>query len=127
MRLGSEGVHVKRPTMAQAALSAAEAALENQRIGGLQLPVAALCTLALICMISGTARAADAAQCRNGSFAAQEAAFGLAKVIGAPRTYLRSDMPPCPDDSTACRGRAYVVPGDTVLTGTANRAYVCAF
>ncbi len=35
--------------MAQATLSAAEAALENQRIGGLQLRVAALCTLVQIC------------------------------------------------------------------------------
>ena len=35
--------------MADAALSAAEAALENQRIGGLQLRVAALCTLVQIC------------------------------------------------------------------------------
>ncbi len=35
--------------MAQAALPAAEAALENQRIGGLQLRVAALCTLVQIC------------------------------------------------------------------------------
>src|SRR5271165_7354441 len=39
----------KRPRMAQAAVSAAEAALENQRIGGLQLRVAALCTLVQIC------------------------------------------------------------------------------
>jgi AAHS family 4-hydroxybenzoate transporter-like MFS transporter len=35
--------------MARAALSAAEAALENQRIGSLQLRVAALCTLVQIC------------------------------------------------------------------------------
>jgi AAHS family 4-hydroxybenzoate transporter-like MFS transporter len=35
--------------MADAAFSAAEAALENQRIGGLQLRVAALCTLVQIC------------------------------------------------------------------------------
>ena len=35
--------------MAEAAVSAAEAALENQRIGGLQLRVAALCTLVQIC------------------------------------------------------------------------------
>ena len=35
--------------MAQATSSAAEAALENQRIGGLQLRVAALCTLVQIC------------------------------------------------------------------------------
>ena len=35
--------------MAEAALSATETALENQRIGGLQLRVAALCTLIQIC------------------------------------------------------------------------------
>ncbi len=35
--------------MMEAALSATEAALENQRIGGLQLRVAALCTLVQIC------------------------------------------------------------------------------
>jgi AAHS family 4-hydroxybenzoate transporter-like MFS transporter len=35
--------------MANAAISAAEAALENQRIGGLQLRVAVLCTLVQIC------------------------------------------------------------------------------
>src|SRR3954469_24055458 len=35
--------------MARAALSAAEVALENQRIGGLQIRVAALCTLVQIC------------------------------------------------------------------------------
>jgi len=35
--------------MAQAPLSAAETALENQRIGGLQIRVAALCTLVQIC------------------------------------------------------------------------------
>ena len=35
--------------MAVAALSTTEAALENQRLGGLQLRVAALCTLVQIC------------------------------------------------------------------------------
>jgi AAHS family 4-hydroxybenzoate transporter-like MFS transporter len=35
--------------MAEGAFSAAEAALENQRIGGLQLPVVALCTSAQSC------------------------------------------------------------------------------
>src|SRR6185503_20161796 len=35
--------------MAQPALSAAEAALENQRIGALQVRVAVLCTLVQIC------------------------------------------------------------------------------
>jgi hypothetical protein len=35
--------------MAEAALSKTESALENQRIGGLQIRVAALCTLIQIC------------------------------------------------------------------------------
>src|ERR1700676_5366635 len=35
--------------MAEAALSSAEHALENQRIGGLQIRVAILCTLVQIC------------------------------------------------------------------------------
>jgi AAHS family 4-hydroxybenzoate transporter-like MFS transporter len=35
--------------MAVAVLSTTEAALENQRVGGLQLRVAALCTLVQIC------------------------------------------------------------------------------
>ena len=35
--------------MAEVSLSAAEAALENQRLGALQIRVAALCTLVQIC------------------------------------------------------------------------------
>jgi hypothetical protein len=73
------------------------------------------------------AHAAEPEPCRNGIFPAQQTIFGLASVVGAPRTYLRSDIPPCPDESVACRGRAYVAPGDTVITGVATSAYVCAF
>jgi len=81
---------------------------------------------AVCCAVPGVAHAADTEQCRNGNFPEQAAAFGLAKVVGTPRSYLRSDMSPCPDDSAACRGRAYVVPGDIVLTGAASGSYVCA-
>ncbi len=83
--------------------------------------------LALGCTLPGLAHAADPPMCRNGNFPAQGTAFGLAKVVGAPRTYLRSDTAPCPGETAACLGRVYVVPGDTVLTGAANGAYVCAF
>jgi hypothetical protein len=79
------------------------------------------------CGLSGSAWATDAPECRNGSFPLQEITFRLAKIVGAPRTYLRSDIAPCPDDSAACRGRVYVVPGDTVITGVPSGAYVCAF
>lgn len=83
--------------------------------------------LTLIVTLSGTARPADAVQCRNGDFPMQRAVFGIARVIGAPRTYFRLDTPPCPDDSVHCRDRAYVVPGDTVVTGAASGNYVCAY
>jgi hypothetical protein len=88
--------------------------------------LAAVCFV-VCCGLSGLARADDTVPCRNGTFPAQNGVFALAKVVGAPRTYLRSDLSPCPDDSIACRGRAYVVPGDTVLTGAVNGPYVCAF
>jgi hypothetical protein len=80
----------------------------------------------LCCSLASLAAHADEAMCRNGSFA-DGTSFGLAKVVGARRTYLRSDTAPCPDDSTACRGQSYVVPGDTVLTGTSRGGFVCAF
>ena len=79
----------------------------------------------LCCGTSGHAIAAGAEPCRNGSFPEQAVAFGMAKVIGPPRVWLRSDIPPCPDDSAACRGHSYVVPGDIVLTGTLSGPYVC--
>ena len=70
---------------------------------------------------------ADDATCSNGMFANEGTSFGLAKVVGAPRTYLRSTTAPCPDDSAACQGRTYVVPGDTVLTQAKQGGFVCAF
>jgi hypothetical protein len=81
--------------------------------------------IALLWLLSGSAYAVDAPQCRNGSFPAQEVKFGLARVIGGPRTYLRSDTGPCPNDAVACRSHAYVVPGDMVLTGITTGAYAC--
>ena len=46
----SQGSNTRREAnMAETAFSAAETALENQRIGGLQIRVAALCTLVQIC------------------------------------------------------------------------------
>jgi hypothetical protein len=75
----------------------------------------------------GDRAANDHGAAQPGKFPEQETAFGLAKVVGAPRTYLRADTPPCPNDSAACRGRTYVVPGNIVLTGMTKDAYVCTF
>ena len=106
-------------------------------IGGIASPPARIDTagmtrllpLAMVLIAASClpARAADSPECRNGSFPAQQAAFGLAKIVGAPRTYLRSDGSPCPAETTQCRGHVYVIPGDTVLTGATSGDYVCAY
>ena len=90
----------------------------------MMLKLAAVLLLASLC--PGLARAEDPS-CRNGLFPAENTSFALAKVTGAPRTYLRTDIAPCPDDSAACRGRVYVVPGDLVLTSIARGPFVCAY
>ena len=79
----------------------------------------------LLSLVSASAYAADIPECRNGSFPAQDVPFGSAQIIRGPRTYLRSDLAPCPDDTTACRYHAYLVPGDLVLTGITSGGYVC--
>ena len=62
--------------------------------------------------------------CRNGAFPTDAADFGLAKVTGAPRTYLNDcveNAPGCGDEQR----RPYVVPGDVVITGKVSGAHVC--
>lgn len=81
---------------------------------------------ALLSVLCCAPALADAGDCRNGSFALQEAVFGTARIT-SPRAYLRADTAPCPDESVACRGRAYVMAGDTVVTGAISGLYVCAF
>jgi hypothetical protein len=74
-----------------------------------------------------SAQAADAPMCRNGLFADKDAPFGLARIVGAPRTQLRIDTGKCPDQSDACKGRSYVVPGNTVITADTFGAYTCVY
>ena len=73
------------------------------------------------------AYAAETSMCRNGLFADSDATFGLAKITGAPRTYLRLDTGNCPDQSEACRGYGYVVPGDIVITADSVGDYTCVY
>lgn len=49
----------------------------------------------------------------------------MTTVSGTPRTPLLSDAPPCPNDTPACRLRAYIVAGDPVIVGPAASDYVC--
>ncbi|WP_158743376.1 hypothetical protein [Acidisphaera sp. L21] len=81
--------------------------------------------LALSCTLPGLAWAQDDTMCRQGNITTQSP-LGVARIVGGPRTYLRSDTAPCPNDSAACQTRVYVVPGDTVLTGRVQGRYICA-
>ena len=65
--------------------------------------------------------------CRNGLFADTDAPLGAARIVGAPRTYLRLDTDKCPNQTDACKGRAYLVPGDTVITAQTAGAYACVY
>ena len=55
---------------------------------------------------------------------------GVAVVQSStPRSYFVKDdvlKRGCPNDSAACKDRAYLTPGDVVLTGKALGRYTCA-
>ena len=71
--------------------------------------------------------AADTELCRNGVFPQQATTFGLAKVIGGPAHLIFGPTSRLAQTTAlACRGRAYVLPRDTVITGVASGPYVCA-
>ncbi len=69
----------------------------------------------------------DDGMCRNGMFAEQNAEFGLARVIGRDRSRFYSDMDGCPQAGASCQGKAWLVPGDRVVTGRTSGAFVCVF
>ena len=81
--------------------------------------------LALIGAPAAHAQAQDM-MCRNGLFPS-ESTIGMAKVAGTDKLFFLNDSDGCPNETAACRQRAYVVGGDQVLTGRTVGAYVCAF
>jgi hypothetical protein len=52
-----------------------------------------------------------------------------AKVIGVGKVFFISDDPDkaCPDTTPACRRKAYVMPGDVVLTSVASDGFMCGY
>ncbi|WEN16449.1 hypothetical protein PY254_07240 [Rhodanobacter sp. AS-Z3] len=59
--------------------------------------------------------------------ATPETAIAVATVQGeGPLFFIRKGIG-CPSDQSACREKAYLVPGDTVLTTKPVGEYVCAF
>jgi hypothetical protein len=65
--------------------------------------------------------------CRNGLFPIETASPALARVVGSGRSYFLGDGNGCPGAAAKCRQKAYVVAGDTLLTGKRQGAFVCVF
>lgn len=78
-------------------------------------------------LVGSHANAADDMSCRNGGFPSEQSTFGQGKVIGSGHLDLLSDMDGCPSSTKKCNGFGYVLPGDVVITGRSDGAYVCAF
>ena len=82
--------------------------------------------MVLVCAILGVASAArggpvQATLCANGPAASS---FGLAKIVGAPKVYLKS----CPPGDAGCAEPLkppYVIPGDEVIVGARAGNAVC--
>lgn len=85
--------------------------------------------LALCCLaIAGLATAAEPYSCRNGSFPSRldvVAAGRIADSAGS-RVHFRNDDAGCPE-AAACVQKAYLVPGDKVLTAQRDGAWICAW
>lgn len=69
----------------------------------------------------------DDGTCRNGLFAEQNKVFGLARVAGKGRLQFLEDSDGCPAATAACQQKAFVIPGDRLVTGRSKGQFVCAF
>ena len=97
----------------------------------------ALLNLALlplvVCCAGSSARAQDegnpANWCRNGAFTRDSKEFGLARVKGekGSRVYFYGEEEGCPGPAAKCRRKAYLVPGDEVVTSRTFGDWVCAW
>ena len=89
--------------------------------------------LLVACCAGSSARAQDegipANWCRNGVFARDSKEFGLARVEGekGARVYFYGEDEGCPGPAAKCRQKAYLVPGDEVITSRTFGDWVCAW
>ena len=67
--------------------------------------------------------------CRNGAFTRDAKEFGLARVKGekGARVYFYGEEEGCPGPAARCRRKAYLVPGDEVITSRTFADWVCAW
>jgi len=92
-----------------------------------------LTILLLVVFVAG-ARAQEATSdpanwCRNGAFTRDSKEFGLARVQGekGARAYFYGEEEGCPSPAARCRQKAYLIPGDEVLTSRTFGEWVCAW
>ena len=89
--------------------------------------------LLALCCAAVAARAQDGGNpanwCRNGAFPSDSKEFGLARVKGekGARVYFYGEDEGCPGPAAKCRQKAYVVPGDEVITSRTFGDWVCAW
>jgi len=90
--------------------------------------------LLVLCCAASRARAQDeggnpANWCRNGAFTADSKEFGLARVKGekGARVYFYGEDEGCPSSAAKCRQKAYLIPGDEVITSRRFGDWVCAW
>jgi hypothetical protein len=93
----------------------------------LALALLALCCVAASARAQGEGNPAN--WCRNGAFARDSEQFGLARVKGekGSRAYFYGEEEGCPGPAAKCRRKAYLVPGDEVLTSRTFGDWVCAW
>lgn len=67
--------------------------------------------------------------CRNGAFARDSGQFGLARVKGekGSRAHFYGEDEGCPGPAEKCRQKAYVIPGDEVVTSRTFGDWVCVW
>ena len=89
--------------------------------------------LLTVCCTAAGARAqaegSPANWCRNGVFARDSEAFGLARVKGekGARVYFYGEEEGCPGPAAKCRQKSYLIPGDEVITSRTFGDWVCAW
>jgi hypothetical protein len=89
--------------------------------------------LLTLCCAAATGLAQDEGEpanwCRNGAFTRGSGEFGLARVRGekGARVYFYGDDEGCPGPAAKCRRKAYLVPGDEVVTSRTFGDWVCAW
>ncbi|MEO9078557.1 MAG: hypothetical protein ABI268_04505 [Rhodanobacter sp.] len=89
--------------------------------------VLALFALALSGVLHAQSPPPDAPFACDGDDVSTPQTIAIAEIHGQGHVYFLRDTNGCPDAGAGCTDKAYVIPGNKVLTGRTRGAYVCAF